>query len=140
MYLCKPSLVAFASLLLVAGCSRSYSGDRRFPLSGTVRVDGEPLDVGAISFIPANDKQRVSGGPISNGAYSVDEATGANAGTYRVEVRWYKKTGRQLKDADTGEFYDERKEGLPKRYHQDSTLTADVGSGQTTFDFDLKSQ
>src|SRR5687767_10684703 len=91
-------LVVLASLCLAAGCNRGYSGDRRYPLSGTVRVDGQPLDVGVISFIPADtDKQRVSGGPIKDGVYAVEEASGANAGTYRVEVRWYRKTGRMVK-------------------------------------------
>jgi hypothetical protein len=134
-------LAVLASLCFVVGCSRGYSGDRRYPLSGTVRVDGQPIDVGAISFIPIdNDAQRVSGGPIADGKYSVEEARGSNAGKYRVEVRWYKKTGRWIRDADTGELYEERKEGLPKRYHKESELTVEVSSGQTTFDFDLKAQ
>jgi hypothetical protein len=31
-------------------------------------------------------------------------------------------------------------EGLPAKYHQESELTAEVSSKQTTFDFDLKSK
>jgi hypothetical protein len=105
-----------------------------------VRVDGQPLDVGSISFIPTNhDQQRVSGGGILDGAYLVDEARGANAGLYRVEIRWAKKTGRKYRDPDSGELLDERKEGLPARYHEKSELTAEVSEKKTTFDFDLKS-
>jgi hypothetical protein len=131
--------VLWTSLVFVAGCGRQYDGDHRYPLAGTVRVDGEPIEAGAISFIPMNhEKQRVSGGPISNGAYSVDEAFGANGGQYRVEVRWYKKTGRMLKDADTGEMYEERKEGLPKRFNEESELTVEVSPENTSYDFDLK--
>ena len=134
-------LVAGVSLCCVAGCDRGYEGDRRYPLSGTVRVDGEPLDVGTISFIPADEKkQRVSGGPISNGVYSVEEIIGANAGQYRVEIHWQKKTGRQVPDPVTGDLYDERKEGLPKRFHQESELEAEVSADQTKFDFDLKTK
>jgi hypothetical protein len=106
-----------------------------------VRLDGAPLDTGTISFIPADhQQQRVSGGPVSKGAYSVDEASGANAGKYRVEIHWYKKTGRQVPDPMTGDLYDERAEGLPDRYHKDSELTVDVSANNTKFDFDLKSE
>src|SRR5262249_40240574 len=77
--LCR--LAVLVSLCFVVGCSRGYTGDPRYPLSGTVRVDGQPIDVGAISFIPAGaDAQRVSGGPIAEGRYSVEEARGSNAG------------------------------------------------------------
>ena len=134
-------LVAGSLLCCAAGCDRGYEGDRRYPLSGTVRVNGQPLDMGAISFIPSDHKQqRVSGGPISNGVYSVEELSGANAGPYRVEIHWYKRTGRKVPDPVTGDLYEERKEGLPKRYHQESELTAEVSPDRTSFDFDLKAE
>ncbi len=38
-----------------------------------------------------------------------------------------------------GNLTDERAEGLPPKFHQDSQLTAEVSAKQTTFDFDLKS-
>ncbi len=125
------------------GCGRrgDYSGPQRYPVSGNVTVDGQPLDWGSISFIPAGaDGQRVSGGPIADGAYAVPEEMGANAGQYRVEIRWAKKTGRKLRDPDSGELRDERKEGLPARYHQQSELTAEVSATKTTFDFDVRSK
>lgn len=138
----KPSRWAVLWLLTATtllGCSRqSYSGPKRFPLAGKITIDGQPLDFGSISFIPA-DGQRVSGGLIENGAYGVTEENGANAGKYRVEIRWQKKTGKQKRDNDSGEMFDERKEGLPDRFHAQSELTADVSAKQTTFDFDLKS-
>jgi hypothetical protein len=106
-----------------------------------VRVDGQPIEAGTISFLPTDhDRQRVSGGPITDGAYSVMEARGANAGVYRVEIHWFRKTGRMVLDALTGDMIEERKEGLPKRYHKASELTVEVAPGRTTFDFDLKSQ
>jgi hypothetical protein len=37
-------------------------------------------------------------------------------------------------------MYDERKEGLPPQFHEQSELTADVSAEKTTFDFDLKSK
>jgi len=49
--------------------------------------------MGTISFLPADGADiRISGGPIENGEYVVPEEKGANAGKYRVEIRWSKKT------------------------------------------------
>jgi hypothetical protein len=131
-------------LLLTAalfGCSRQeYPGEKRYPLSGRVTYDGQPIDLGSISFLPTDEgKQRVSGGYIENGAYSVMEAQGANAGKYRVEIRWQKTTGKTIKDRHSEDMTEQRVEGLPAKYHQDSQLTAEVSAKQTKFDFDLKS-
>jgi hypothetical protein len=109
------------------------------PLSGKVTYDGEPVDAGTISFLPESPGQRVSGGQIENGAYSVPEEQGAHAGKYRVEIHWHKKTGKQVRDADLDMMLDERKEGLPPRFHRDSELTVEVSPAQTSFDFHLKS-
>jgi len=51
-----------------------------------------------------------------------------------------KKTGRKVLDPQTGDMVDERKEGLPKRYHKDSTLTVEVTPDKRTYDFELKSK
>jgi hypothetical protein len=127
--------------LVLAGCgSQSYKGPKRYPLTGKVSYDGQPIDWGSISFLPKSGEQRVSGGLIENGQYSVSEEQGANAGEHRVEIRWLKLTGKKYRDRDSGEMVDERKEALPPRFHADSTLTAEVGKNQTNFDFDLKSK
>ena len=128
-------------IVAIAGCSRqSYPGAKRYPLTGSVTFDGQPVDWGSISFLPTGgDQGRVSGGVIENGKYSVSEEQGANAGSHRVEIRWLKKTGNKYRDRDSGEMADERKEALPPRFHAESQLTADVAADRTKFDFDLKS-
>jgi hypothetical protein len=128
--------------LVLAGCSqRDYTGARRFALTGKVTYDGQPVDWGSISFLPkAGGEQRVSGGLIENGTYTVPEEQGANAGEYRVEIRWLKRTGTKYRDPDSGEMLDERKEALPPRFHARSELTAEVSAAQTSFDFHLKSK
>lgn len=129
--------------LFVMGCQRNYSGDKRFPLSGKVSFNGEPIDLGSISFLPMENDQRVSGGTIEDGVYSVPEAFGANAGKYRVEIRWQKKTGKKIRrpiDARGTILEDDvLAEGLPREFHTNSKLTVEVAEGQTTFDFDLRS-
>jgi hypothetical protein len=111
-------------------------------LSGKVTCDGQPVDLGSIAFLPttAGEQQRVSGGEIIDGVYSIEEARGANAGKHRVQIRWQKRTGRQVLEPQSGEIVDERVEGLPEKFHQNSELTVDVSAGQTTFDFHLKSE
>jgi hypothetical protein len=133
------SFVVLCACLLLAGCeSRTYEGEQRFPITGKVTVDGQPVDIGTISFLPTNSERRVSGGPIQDGVYSVTEEMGPNAGAHRIEIHWHKKTGAKYRDNDSGEMYDTRKEGLPAKFHSQSELTAEVSPEKTTFDFDLK--
>jgi hypothetical protein len=125
---------------LLAGCGSSKnSGDKRYPLAGEVTFEGQPIDLGSISFIPAGDKGRTSGGVITDGKYAVPEEKGANAGTYRVEIHWLKRTGKQLRDPESGEMYDERREALPDNLHTNSELTVEVPLPENRHDFKLKS-
>ena len=129
------------SIVALAGCgSREYSGEQRFPVSGKVNVDGQPMEFGVISFLPQGEGGRVSGGPIKDGSYSVEEPMGPTEGKYRVEIHWNKPTGRRVKDAYGEEIMDEYKEGLPAKYHSQSQLAAEVSSKQTTFDFEVKAK
>lgn len=125
---------------VLAGCGNSkYSGEKRFPLAGEVTFEGEPIDVGSISFIPAEGKGRPSGGVITDGKYTVPEEKGANAGPHRVEIRWLKRTGKRLRDAESGEMYDERREALPNKLHANSELSVEVPLPENRHDFKLKS-
>jgi hypothetical protein len=125
---------------LLAGCGGSkYSGEKRYPLAGEVTFEGEPIDLGSISFIPEGDNGRPSGGVITDGKYAVPEENGANAGTHRVQIHWMKRTGRKLKDVESGEMYDERREALPDSLHKNSSLTVEVPLPDNRHDFKLKS-
>lgn len=131
--------------LAVIGCGkRDYEGEQRFPVSGKVTVDGQPLDVGVIAFFPqgkGDSAGRVSGAPIRDGVYSVPEEKGPNAATYRIEIHWNKRTGKQVPNPfDKSEMIDQLMEGLPAKYHKNSELTAEVSADKTTFDFELKSE
>lgn len=126
----------------LSGCGRrEYSGPRRYALSGTVKADGQPLGLGVISFVPQSEGGRVCGSPIRDGVYTVSEASGATAGTYRVEIHWNKPTGKKIRNPmDRDEMIDEMMEGLPDRYHANSELSAEVSAQQTKFDFDLRTK
>jgi hypothetical protein len=133
-------VIAWSLVLLLAGCFGSnYSGPKQYPLSGEVTFDGQPIDVGSISFLPEG-AGRPSGGVITDGKYDVPEEKGANAGKYRVEIHWLKRTGRQLRDPESGEMYDERREALPERFHAKTELTVEVPLPEDRHDFNLKSR
>lgn len=126
-------------LVTSTGCGqREYAGERRYPLSGKVTVDGQPLQMGVLSFLPEGKSGRVSGGPIKDGAYSVPEPQGATAGKYRVEIYWNKPTGRKIRNPmDKDEMIDEMTQGLPAKYNTNTELSAEVSAKQTKFDFPL---
>jgi len=135
------AVYCLAVCAVLAGCGSSkYSGEKRYPLAGEATFDGQPIDLGSITFIPKGEKGRTSGGVIQDGKYAVPEEQGANAGTYSVEIHWLKRTGRQLKDAQTGEMYDERREALPASVQKDSELTLEVPLPDNRHDFQLKSR
>jgi hypothetical protein len=129
-------LAGALAALLVAGC-----GGGRGSVSGTVKVDGQPVDAGDITFVPADGSKdsRAVGASITDGRYEIDAERGLVAGSYKVQINWHKKTGKKAKDvADTGEIKDERKQVLPSNYNSATTLTYDVKAGSNTADFDLK--
>src|SRR5262245_571902 len=135
-----PVLCCLGLCAALAGCSgRKYSGDKRYPLVGEATFEGQPIDLGSISFIPVSGKVPPAGGVITDGKYEVLEEKGATAGTYRVEIHWLKRTGKKLRDAETGEMYDERREALPDKLHTNSELTIEVPLPKNRHDFNLKS-
>jgi len=139
----KSWILVFGLLcVLASACTgRAYPGARRFPLSGKVTVDGQPMQMGVISFIPQDKSGRVSGAPVQDGTYSVPEEKGPTAGAYEVRLSWNKLTGRKIPNpSDKGYMIDEMVEGLPAKYRENSELVAEVSPKQTKFDFDLKTK
>lgn len=128
----------------LAGCGGApgETGPPRMALTGKVTLDGQPVSSGTISFLPPSEMTalRVSGGQIIDGAYSVPKEKGANAGTYRVEIRALKPSGKKMKDPDMGGEIDVMVESIPAKYNEKSELTAEVAPDKTTFDFDLRSK
>jgi gluconolactonase len=95
----------------------------RFPVSGTVKVNGQPLAKGDISFLPLEDSLgQAASGVIRDGKYTLSTIgeDGALAGAYKVVIL--------------------AKNRVPESYQQGETtpLTAQIKSGPNAFDFDLK--
>jgi hypothetical protein len=122
-------------LLATAGFLGCSSGSQ-VGVEGKVTYAGEPLHFASITFLPTDEKGIKAGGLIANGAYKVEPKYGPRPGPHRVEIRWQKPTGKKYKN-EFGEELDVRREGLPEKYHTNSTLTADIKPGNNVIDFNL---
>ena len=79
-----------ASLLVswgVMGCGGGDDGLDRQPVTGTVTLDGTPLETGTIRFLPESAEAATeTSTTIDAGAYAFDKATGPVPGTYKVSI------------------------------------------------------
>src|SRR5437868_14156809 len=83
------------ALLLASGCD---SGSANGTVSGTITLDGQPVDGGLIRFIPIDGQSQPDDSPIANGAYSVTMPPGEK----RVEISWMKTFGGAVDTATQG--------------------------------------
>jgi hypothetical protein len=89
---CLPALVSAAFLAAFSSCGKS-EGDDFLPVAGTVKLEGELLSVGAVSFRPdaskGNKSLHIPTGEINpQGSYELVTIgrKGAPAGWYKVLV------------------------------------------------------
>jgi hypothetical protein len=137
-HFCRFVFLAVAALAL-AGCSSSDSGRSR--VQGAVSYGGEAVDDGGIAFIPVEGgaAQVRATGEIRDGHYNLDGSRGPYPGKYRVEIFWYKKTGRQIASPSGKAVKDETKQVIPAKYNDKTELKVEVKLGRNTLDFELKS-
>lgn len=120
--------VGVLALLVVAGCGPT--GPARSMVTGTVTLDGQPVEQGQILFMPS-DGQGVSDAlPIAAGKFEGEVAPGSK----RVEITATK----EIPPAEAGGMPD-YVSIIPKEYNTETTLTADVENGGAPLAFDLKS-
>jgi hypothetical protein len=133
----RPGRIALLFLALgLAGCG----SDPRAGIHGQVLLDGEPLEVGSILFQPAEGTQSPNAGAsIIDGDYEVPRAKGPMAGSYRVEIHAFRKTGRKITISNNA-LIDEEKEAIPARYNTKSTLLKTVNAGENVINFELTSK
>lgn len=126
-------LLALLAAIGLLGCSSGGAAS----LQGKVNYAGEPLQVASITFLPTSEKGVKGGGLVENGVYKIEAKYGLMPGPYRVEIRWAKGTGKKQRN-EFGEEIEIRREGLPDKYHANSTLKADVKAGNNVIDFLLE--
>lgn len=130
-------ICAVASFL-AAGCSRpGRTAPPRYPVSGSVSLDGTPLATGKIFFLTPSEGI-IDAVPIRDGAFSGQAA----AGDRRVEFSCvkdmpYKGPAMPGVQAPTTALA----ETLPRVFNAESTLKASVTpQGPNEFVFELKSR
>lgn len=118
---------AFGCLMLVAGCSKPPSGPVRFPVSGKITFDGQPVPRGTIAFEP--DTKAGNSGPggyatIIDGVFSTHARMGAVAGPQIVRIAGFDgKTTAEMIDG--------------KPLFSEYNTNADVPEKAATIDFDV---
>ena len=84
--------MAFSVILVTfAGCGGGPDIELA-QVSGTVQLDGKPIQSGTISFIPLDLAGPTAGAQIIDGAYFIGGENGVYIGECRVEISAMKKT------------------------------------------------
>jgi len=133
---CLGSLIAV--LLLSAGCSKNLA-----EVSGTVTLDGQPVEEGSINFIPIEGNTGAGAGAIiTKGRYHIASEKGVSPGKNRVEIRAFKNSGKRMIDPTgaPGAMTEERVPAFPPEYNDQSTLVREVKAGSNTFDFEAQTK
>jgi hypothetical protein len=108
----------------------------RLAVSGTVKLNGEPVANGNVTFMPMvkSEGLTMAGGTIVNGSYSVATAKGLAPGEYSVTIgipdpNWTREQGLNPKEL------------APPDWASGTAHTVTVKAGESNvFDFDLQTQ
>lgn len=127
-------LVAFCLISLVAhGCSSDSS---KGTVTGTVTLDGQPLQSGLIRFVPADGQTPTAEATITDGEFTAQVPVGEK----RISISAPKVVGkRKAYETPDSPMVDIVEELLPARYNVTSELTLKVSGGRQDAPFDLKS-
>jgi len=128
----------FAALVLlgVVGCGGGEAV-HEVEVTGSVTIDGEPIDQGSISFVAVDGVARTGGGIIKDGKYLARVAPGEK----KVMVLGNKLVGTEplykgVPDSPTRDKYEMITPPAYNAAHQ-TPLTATITDGPQTIDFDL---
>ncbi len=120
-------------ILISSGCGRT--DPNKGAVSGSVTLDGEPLDHAQIVFRDPQGQQASAGGKIVKGEYELETPVAA----MRVEITAYREIPGKFDNSNPTGPVPLAEQVLPARYNRASELTADVKAGANEFNFQLKS-
>jgi hypothetical protein len=106
-------------------------------ISGVVRLDGRPLEKGAVRFVSMTDNRSIGAAEVVNGEYAIPEADGLIAGRYQVFVSGIGAQESYQANLKGGA---ELEDPVPARFSHESTIVVEVAEDGNIvgFDFDLK--
>ncbi len=121
-------LLLAPAILCCGGCGSRYSA-----IEGKVALAGKPINIGTISFLPADGHGPTAAAKIIDGKYSAQ----ISAGNYKVQISGYRKTGqRHASEGDPkSPMMDILEPIVPEKYNTASTLVREVKPGERQLDF-----
>ncbi len=119
-------LVLIAASIVLTGCG----GERRYTVSGSVSYQGEAIQDGTISFVPADTSLSPDGAAIVAGQYSCK----VRAGKHTVKIAAVKVLPPRKGEDPTIINY---KDLVPAKYNNNSTLSVEIKGSQKE-DFNLQ--
>ena len=139
-------------LLLISGCVEGEPAvvkpSEIVPISGTVKLDGQPLAGARVVFVTSTDKSyNAEGTTNESGVYELTVPigskffAGAIPGIYKVYISRFVAPDGSPQDSSKPQEFPGR-ETVPMQYSvlSKTKLTATVAIGRTTQDFELKSK
>lgn len=120
------------AVVVLSGCGGGRVEAKKYPVTGTVNVDGQPLADGMVYF------KDIAAGVSDSAEIKNGQFTGqAEAGSRRVEIFAY-----ITQTSDMGGAVTETKVNtLPAKYNTESTLSETVkANGANSFKFDVTSK
>jgi hypothetical protein len=128
--------LAGAAAIVLTGC-----GDGRVRVSGTVVYESKPLELGIISFEPADGVGPTTGGLITDGEYDLTGNARSTTGEKIVRIVGSRKSGRKLPappPSPPGTMIDEMIQCIPKQYNEKSILKVQITPGNdNTHNFEM---
>jgi len=130
------SRVAIAAMVVLSisvwlGCGPDNPLNRQ-PVSGSVKLNGEPVAKGSIRFDSVTRGPTIAGGTIRDGRYEISGEKGLAPGEYAVYLN--------IMDPK----WDARKEPSPKEMappeYTDGSKKVTVKGGSNVFDFDIRTK
>ena len=127
------ALFVALTLALVVGCD---SGPPLGEVSGTITLEGEPIEQATITFSHSNGRSAFAR-TDANGFYELTFSDGRNGALLGENVIAI-ETGRASTDAEGN--YVQYPETLPAKYHVESEMTREIKAGKQVFDFALSKE
>ena len=130
----------------ISGCGPS--GPPRVEISGSVTLDGAPLESGSIAFIPEEGViGPMAGGEINKGVYRIAPTDGPTIGPHKVEIRAWREAGQvdvkgvanSTGGPSGGGAVAQMEMYVSADYNTNSKLHVAVEQGENQHDFDIES-
>jgi len=139
-------LLLFVGIMVLLSALPGCGGGMSYaPVSGKVTLDGKPVVKAVVTFVPVPKPgseiagNSASGTTDENGQYTLRSFVdgkwkdGVQVGKHKVSISRQETRGEGDRSITT--------EKLPKKYNQETTLTADIASGgNANMNFELTSK